>query len=79
MAGGAIGAGCIGCGATARVDEDAQRAPHPNGLSVGRGDRGWLAADWPPVVTHNCSRVQGVVPAQVNVLRLEGHTHLEVS
>ena len=32
---GATGAGCTGYGATARVDEGAQRAPHPNGLSVG--------------------------------------------
>ena len=31
---GATGAGCTGCGATARVDKGAQRAPHPNGLSV---------------------------------------------
>ena len=31
---GATGAGCTGCGATARVDEGAQRAPHPDGLSV---------------------------------------------
>ena len=32
------GANCTGRGATARVDEGAQRAPHPNGLSVvGRG------------------------------------------
>ena len=39
---GATGAGCTGCGATARVDEGAQRAPHPNGLSVGRGGGGQL-------------------------------------
>ena len=71
---GATGASCTGCGATARVDEGAQRAPHPNGLSVGRGGRGRLAADWPPRVTHNCTTVQGVVPAQVDVLRLEGCT-----
>ena len=32
---GATGASCTGCGATAHVDEGAQRAPHPNGLSVG--------------------------------------------
>ena len=42
---GATGAGCTGCGATARVDEGAQRAPHPNGLSVvqggGEGGRGF--------------------------------------
>ena len=31
---GATGGGCTGCGATAHVDEGAQRAPHPNGLSV---------------------------------------------
>ena len=31
---GATGASCTGCGATARVDEGAQRAPHPNGFSV---------------------------------------------
>ena len=31
---GATGAGCTGCGATAHVDKGAQRAPHPNGLSV---------------------------------------------
>ena len=37
---GATGASCTGCGATARVDEGAQRAPHPNGLSVGRGGGG---------------------------------------
>ena len=40
---GATGASCTGCGATARVDEGAQRAPHPNGLSVdvgGGGGRG---------------------------------------
>ena len=37
---GATGAGCTGCGATARVDEGAQRAPHPNGLSVVRGGLG---------------------------------------
>ena len=75
---GATGASCTGCGATARVDEGAQRAPHPNGLSVGRGGRGRLAAVWPPEVTHNCTRVQGVVPGQVDVLRLEGCAHLEV-
>ena len=34
---GATGASCTGCGATARVDEGAQRAPHPNGLSVDWG------------------------------------------
>ena len=72
---GATGAGCTGCGATACVDEGAQRAPHPNGLSVGRGGKGWLAADWPLVVTHNCTRVQGVVPAQVDVLK--GHEATE--
>ena len=37
---GATGAGCTGCGATARVDEGAQRAPHPNGLSVEEGSGG---------------------------------------
>ena len=34
---GATSAGCTSCGATARVDEGAQRAPHPNGLSVEEG------------------------------------------
>ena len=34
---GATGAGCTGCGATARVDEGAQRAPHPNGTWEGGG------------------------------------------
>ena len=48
---GATYAGCTGCGATARVDEGAQRAPHPNGLSVEEGGGGgagvgrWLC--WP--------------------------------
>ena len=37
---GATSAGCTGCGATARVDEGAQRAPHPNGLSVEEGGGG---------------------------------------
>ena len=37
---GAAGASCTSCGATARVDEGAQTAPHPNGLSVGRGGQG---------------------------------------
>ena len=34
---GATGAGCTSCDATARVDEGAQRAPHPNGLSIEEG------------------------------------------
>ena len=34
---GATSAGCTGCGAIARVDEGARRAPHPNGLSAGEG------------------------------------------
>ena len=34
---GGTGASCTACGATARVDEGGQRAPHPNGLSVARG------------------------------------------
>ena len=42
---GATGAGCTGCGATARVDEGAQRAPHPNGLSVWGGGGGLPATD----------------------------------
>ena len=33
----ASGASCTVCGATARVDQGAWRAPRPNGLSVGRG------------------------------------------
>ena len=37
---GATGASCTGCGATARVDEGAQRAPHPNGLSIVVGGGG---------------------------------------
>ena len=37
---GATGAGYTGCGATARVDDGAQRAPHPNGLSVEEGGGG---------------------------------------
>ena len=49
---GATGAGCTGCtgcGATARVDEGAQRAPHPNGLAVeerggGQGSAGGCLA-----------------------------------
>ena len=64
---GATSAGCTGCGATARVDEGAQRAPHPNGLSVeeggGGGGRGRLVAVWPPGVTHNCTGVHGAVLA----------------
>ena len=60
---GATGASCIGGGATARVDEGAQRAPHLNGLSVRRGGRGWLAADRPPGVTQNCATSHGVVLA----------------
>ena len=62
---GAASAGCTGCGATARVDEGAQRAPHPNGLSFeeGGGGRGRLVAVWPPGVAHNCTRVHGAVLA----------------
>ena len=45
---GATGAGCTGCGATARVDEGAQRAPHPNGLSVVLGGGGGQSQDWAP-------------------------------
>ena len=63
---GATGAGCTGCGATARVDEGAQRAPHPNGLSVeegGGGGRGRQVAVWPPGVAHNCTGVHGAVLA----------------
>ena len=63
---GATSAGCTGCGATARVDEGAQRAPHPNGLSVeegGGGGRGRLVAVWPPGVTHNCTGMHGAVLA----------------
>ena len=41
---GATSAGCTGCGATARVDEGAQRAPHPNGLSLEGGGGGLLPA-----------------------------------
>ena len=41
----ATGAGYTGCGATACVDEGAQRAPHSNGPCVGRGGMGRLAAD----------------------------------
>ena len=73
---GATGASPTGCGVAAREDEGAQRAPHWNGLSVGRGGRGRLVADRPPRVTHNCTRVHGVVLE--NVLRLEGRAHPEV-
>ena len=45
---GATGAGCTGCGATARVDEGAQRAPHPNGLSVVPGGGGQGGVRWSP-------------------------------
>ena len=69
---GATGASYTGWGATARVAEGAKRAPHPNGLSIGKGGMGRLAADRPPLVTHNCTRVHGVVLAQVEVLRREG-------
>ena len=41
---GATGASCTGCGATTRLDKGAQRAPHPNGLSVDiRGGWGFRA------------------------------------
>ena len=55
--------------ATARVDEGAQRAPHPNGLSVGGdgGGKGQVAADRPPRVTHKCTKLHGAVVAQVFV------------
>ena len=43
---GATSAGCTGCGATARVDEGAQRAPHPNGLSVEEGGGGGRVGWW---------------------------------
>ena len=43
---GATSAGCTGCGATARVDEGAQRAPHPNGLSVEEGGGGAGVGWW---------------------------------
>ena len=45
---------------------------------LGGGGRGRLAANRPPGVTHSCTRVHGVVLAQVDVLRLEGRAHLEV-
>ena len=73
---GATGAGCTGCGATARVDEGAQRAPHPNGLSVeegGGGGRGRQVAVCPPGVAHNCTGVHGAVLA--SVMKLEGRAH----
>ena len=63
---GATGAGCTGCGTTARVDKGAQSAPHPNGLSVeerGGGGRGWQVAVRPPRVAHNCTGVHGAVLA----------------
>ena len=74
---GAASAGCTGCGAAARVDEGAQRAPHPNGLSFeeGGGGRGRLVAVWPPGVAHNCTRVHGAVLALASVMKLEGHMH----
>ena len=51
--------------AAARVDEGAQRAPHPNGLSVeeGGGGRGRQAAVWPPGVAHHYTGVHGAVLA----------------
>ena len=62
---GATGAGCTGCGATARGDEGAQWAPHPNGLSVeegggGQGSAGGCSASR---VAHNCTGVHGAVLA----------------
>ena len=37
---GATSAGCTGCGATARVEEGAKRAPNPDALSVEKGGMG---------------------------------------
>ena len=50
----AAGASCIGCGATVRVDEGAERAPHPNGLSVGLGGGDSAYTSWHLPFSHRC-------------------------
>ena len=45
---------------------------------LGGGGRGRVAADRPPGVIHNCTKVHGAVLVQADMLELEGRTHLEV-